>query len=387
MDVFDKFFQRYSYKFPKGYPDMNNSDDILLLENILGKLGINLNEMRHPFSYLSLQAQEIGKEIINKLNIPEEDIKGASKNKIIILTDIPRQEIFNNLEKLGYKRETTLSGSSAGGFIAPNGTQIIHKFKSLVAVGGAGIKNETTFVDAINNIIEQSTEGFIDIKIIANNKTLLYKKVNKAVSIGKEGEKKQWKGDVLLKTEEGDKSISIKQDGKFRWEGAITRYEDLYKKFLSKAENNEIPNLELKPDLENPRVLQMWNPNNDKPYGRIFIKDLPEFNDSEYLKSISFGKDNAVIVQRTFSNKDFSYNENNNQLKISATKIITSIDDFTPEDFPVLEFERNASKATKLTGVLGRGIILRISPQTQMLRAGEKANNLVLSYDDIKNIL
>ena len=383
MNVFDKFFQRYSYKFPKGYPDMNDPNDVLLLESLLEKLGVNLKEVRHPFNYLSPKAQEVGKEIIDKLNIPEEDIKGANKNKIIILTDIPRQEIFSSLEKLGYKRDPNISGSTPGGFVAPNGTPIIHKFKSL----GTGIKNENIFADTINNIIEQSTEGFIDIEIIANNKTLSYKKVNKAISIGKEGEKKQWKGDVLLKTEEGDKSISLKQDGKFRWEGAITRYENLYRNFLSKAENNEIPNLELKPDPENPKVLQMWNPNNNKPYGRIFIKDLPEFNDPEYLKSISFGKDNAVIVQRTFSNKDFSYNENNNQLKISATKIITSIDDFTPEDFPVLEFERNASKATKLTGALGRGIILRISPQTQMLRAGEKANNLVLSYDDIKDIL
>jgi hypothetical protein len=39
MDIFDVFFQRYSYKFPKGYPDMNNADDVLLLENLLKKLG------------------------------------------------------------------------------------------------------------------------------------------------------------------------------------------------------------------------------------------------------------------------------------------------------------------------------------------------------------
>ena len=37
MDVFDKFFKRYSYKFPKGYPDMKNEQDVLLLENILYK--------------------------------------------------------------------------------------------------------------------------------------------------------------------------------------------------------------------------------------------------------------------------------------------------------------------------------------------------------------
>jgi hypothetical protein len=38
MNIFDKFFTKYGYKFPKGYPDMNNVQDILLLENILEEI-------------------------------------------------------------------------------------------------------------------------------------------------------------------------------------------------------------------------------------------------------------------------------------------------------------------------------------------------------------
>ena len=41
MDTFDKFFVKYGYKFPKGYPDMNNEQDILLMESILEQI---LNE-------------------------------------------------------------------------------------------------------------------------------------------------------------------------------------------------------------------------------------------------------------------------------------------------------------------------------------------------------
>lgn len=44
MDVLDIFFKKYSYKFSKGYPDMNNEQDILLMENILSELGVKLNE-------------------------------------------------------------------------------------------------------------------------------------------------------------------------------------------------------------------------------------------------------------------------------------------------------------------------------------------------------
>jgi len=38
MSVFDKFFERYSYRFPKGYPDFTNKQDILILENIFNEI-------------------------------------------------------------------------------------------------------------------------------------------------------------------------------------------------------------------------------------------------------------------------------------------------------------------------------------------------------------
>lgn len=42
MDILDLFFKKFSYKFPKGYPDMNNEQDVLLLENILQELGTKI---------------------------------------------------------------------------------------------------------------------------------------------------------------------------------------------------------------------------------------------------------------------------------------------------------------------------------------------------------
>ena len=38
MDVFDKLFSQYSYKFPKGYPDMGDPKDVLILESIISSL-------------------------------------------------------------------------------------------------------------------------------------------------------------------------------------------------------------------------------------------------------------------------------------------------------------------------------------------------------------
>ena len=38
MNVLDLFFKKFSYKFPKGYPDMKNEQDILLLESLISKI-------------------------------------------------------------------------------------------------------------------------------------------------------------------------------------------------------------------------------------------------------------------------------------------------------------------------------------------------------------
>jgi hypothetical protein len=43
MDALDLFFKKFSYKFEKGYPDMDNPNDVLLLETILEELGIYFN--------------------------------------------------------------------------------------------------------------------------------------------------------------------------------------------------------------------------------------------------------------------------------------------------------------------------------------------------------
>ena len=38
MDALDLFFKKFSYKFPKGYPDMNNPEDKKLLFELVGNI-------------------------------------------------------------------------------------------------------------------------------------------------------------------------------------------------------------------------------------------------------------------------------------------------------------------------------------------------------------
>lgn len=54
MDSLDLFFKKYSYKFPKGYPDLNNEQDINLLADLLEGLGVKLNEDFNPLTFYDL---------------------------------------------------------------------------------------------------------------------------------------------------------------------------------------------------------------------------------------------------------------------------------------------------------------------------------------------
>ena len=58
MNIFDKFFKKFAYKFDKGYPDLNNPQDVLLLESLFENLGIEveLNEDKIPNKKGTIQA-------------------------------------------------------------------------------------------------------------------------------------------------------------------------------------------------------------------------------------------------------------------------------------------------------------------------------------------
>lgn len=60
MDALDKFFKKYSYKFPKGYPDLNDEQDINLLADLLENAGVNLNETGYSEPYNKIITKKFG---------------------------------------------------------------------------------------------------------------------------------------------------------------------------------------------------------------------------------------------------------------------------------------------------------------------------------------
>lgn len=69
MDPLDLFLKKYSYKFPKGYPDINNKNDVMLLEKLLKIVGIDLQEEKN-------RDKDYDTEIISLLkSIDDENVK------------------------------------------------------------------------------------------------------------------------------------------------------------------------------------------------------------------------------------------------------------------------------------------------------------------------
>jgi len=372
MKLIDRLILEWSYRTEKGYPDLDNEKDLEVFESMFNINLVTLREARYNFDYLNTEAQKVGKYLIQELGLDDSEIVSHAKNRIIIYTDRARQDVFSSLEKLGYEKGK-VTGTSGGGFRTPTGVEIIHK--NISSVGLAGLSNEYIVVDKINEHIELSES--LDVTFQAGGKKVEYFNVKLAESVGKATAKGQ-KADVAITDSKGTHAISIKKDGSFRWSSAMGSHKFVFQKVLQPAFEKGTSTLKLVPDEEKKELLRMINPANNQPYGRIHVINAPGME----IEGLAFGTDNAIVVQRTFTDGDFKME--GNKLTIDCTKIMTDVNDFGVEDAPILQFERNASKATKLDGINGRGITLRTVPISVKNKATSKANNLTLDWNDIK---
>jgi hypothetical protein len=178
MDIFDVFFQRYSYKFPKGYPDMNNADDVLLLENLLKKLGINLDEQKKSY-----------KQIIDTiLASPEANGKlgpHSRSKRIKNIGNISNNEfikIISNIFDIDTSEIKVIPPKAEGSESSKNFT---FKFplegqETTIVLGteSQGKEIETYELNNLNNFIKENG-GSINIKLGDN----LYKNITQVVSV------------------------------------------------------------------------------------------------------------------------------------------------------------------------------------------------------------
>jgi hypothetical protein len=164
MNVITKFLEHYSFRFPKGYPDMNNLEDKALLYEILEELDI-INENFRPLSFFDLKkrggfrfkivADKIAKKSPFTLN------QGSPKTLSFI--DPEYQTAFENADESKIKQ---LAGSNVNTFTffedesgEEYSIQDLSKDKDFGGKGaGSGTVVEDSNLKSLNNKIESLIE-------------------------------------------------------------------------------------------------------------------------------------------------------------------------------------------------------------------------------------
>jgi hypothetical protein len=111
MDTLEKFLHSIAYKFPKGYPDMKNEQDVLILENEFKKIGIDLKELETNKNHWQDRVNERG-TILDIINFPKDypiskqevikqiqDELNLRSNRLLKLKDFPASINY----QVGYK--------------------------------------------------------------------------------------------------------------------------------------------------------------------------------------------------------------------------------------------------------------------------------------------
>jgi hypothetical protein len=164
MNVLDLFFKKFSYKFPKGYPDMKNEQDILLLESLVSKIlgeeivlekkleWKDLSDETRKYYRLEVIADKIANEGPFKLENGKEEVLKFDKDSYAALF---KAQNVNDIRNAGGKsiNKFPFFRDSQGNAI---GLSDLTKTKDLGSSGGSKAdtseRQERGLIDAINSV-------------------------------------------------------------------------------------------------------------------------------------------------------------------------------------------------------------------------------------------
>lgn len=380
MNIFDKFFTKFSYKFDKGYPDMDDPKDILLLESIFKDLGINLKEEVDNRTG-TIKAV---KKIIDKLGSKYDLFAGKSKPNRLGLVGKRETQFFVDLFQEAFDEEgdETLDIKITPPRKSPNPSNSFNMYTfdtkefgevnivvSSQPPGGAGKMNESDFLSNINQLIEENG-GEATVVITSSDYTLSYENITSALDSSKTGAGKGDKSDAqLLSGNDVRANISLKQDGGFRWASVATQYKDFINKLVNDAINGNLTDLQLKPNPDNPNKYLMYDPKTGNRVTKVIIPDFPK----DDIENWVFGPEDpkTVVVSKTWSAEDFTLN--NGVITAKASHIYKGLEDLEKDKMdPVFAIMQHVG--------MSQGLDYRIIPSKQ---ANLSSNARELSYNEI----
>jgi len=376
MDSLDLFFKRYAYKFPKGYPDMNNEQDINLLADLLENLGIDLNEDK------ASDKQE-AKEILKKeLNLTDQDFKDNGLNFFILVPSNKRLEFIDKIENIDtgtdkkFEFTSTPTSFSSIGYFMYGDSKFGIKPSEKQGGKSAGLENEEIFVNTINSLLE---DGPKDIKVTDGANEIFYKDITQVVATGRSTSGYS-KSDVNFYSGETDKGgLSLKKDNAIYWESADVRFKNEVKNLIDAIisgklgdEISYVPLTDAKGNPD-PDVIRMYNKKEDKPIAGIIVKDLP----AQDSQQIIFGNDNVPVAIKTWRSSDFKVE--GDTIVVKASKLYTNLEDVEKDKaLPILNIRHDKTRrATK-------GLRALVQTEKSLYKDSSlTGNNIELSYNKI----
>ena len=375
MDVVTEFINRIAYKFPKGYPDINDPADKALLESLMG-LNEEVPNMSGTKKAVAFITQKVGDEYGVK-PLP-------SKPNRLSAPGIKDAKVFVDIVKKTFGEDTDVKvleprqGSNPSGkfpmfqFDTDDFGQV-NMLASFSAPGGAGKTNEAVFIETLNKLIAEAGESA---KIIINSPeyTETFDNVTLVEDSSKTGAGKGDKSDAqFLSDGKVVANISLKQDGGFRWASVASNYPDFIKTFQEKAFAGEIDGFELKPNPEIKGKYLMYNSKTGDRVTKVVIPDFIEGNDE--IETFVFGPEDpkVIVVSRSWKESDFKLDEDT--ITVQATHIYKSIDDIEKGGIaPVFTIAQHQNKPI--------GLDYRIYPEN-MTKIGSRSRGIELSVSDI----
>lgn len=382
MELFDKFFTKFSYKFDKGYPDMDNPTDVSLLESLFEQIGVEISlkeevpNMSGTKKAVALISQELGDEYgIRPL---------PSKPNRLSAPGVRDEKVFLDIIKKVFGPETEIKvfgprqGSNPSGkfpmfqFDTEEFGQI-NMLASFSAPGGAGKSNEAVFIDTLNSLITQAGET-AKIVIKSPEHTETFDNVTQVEDSSKAGAGVGDKSDAqFLSNGTVVANISLKQDGGFRWASVASNFPDFIKTFQEKAFAGEIPGFELKPNPDVKGKYLMYNSNTGDRVTKVVIPDFIEEEDQ--INSFIFGPETpkVIVVSRSWKEDDFKLD--GDTITVQASHIYKDLDDIEKGGIsPVFTIAQHQNKPI--------GLDYRIYPEN-MAKIGPRARGIELSVNDI----
>jgi hypothetical protein len=161
MNVIDNFLDKYSYRFPKGYPDLTDPADKKLMQELLSEIGMNEQE-EEPIAEEKKITKKVEKENFFKdLSLKTKELYSSQLGGISNIFDFP-YTVIKDWRNFKGKKESNVGKSIEQVLVNYANSKVEDTAKRLsengndIVIDGKKIEVKSSEKDTINTILQSS---------------------------------------------------------------------------------------------------------------------------------------------------------------------------------------------------------------------------------------